>query len=215
MALQRSIQTLFKRSQITKGELLTMTKLAGKDAMRIKPLRAFTNNIEIHGHSVKCLNHYLPVSSALKNDITLLQHNIELYNKNKLLFNTIYGPEKQIEINAYSISALKHRINECNIEYLQVSDDNIIYQCEEERELRSIFVLLEKYAHKFEGKYIQINSDNASVINMLNKYMAKPTKIYLQSAITDIASICMKYAINPYWAKIDAVGIFSDASYQH
>eukprot|EP01084_Bolivina_argentea_P182943 315756_1 len=217
----RNIQTLLKnvlqKSEITKGELFTMTKLAGKDAQKIKPLQAFTNNIEMHGRGIECLKHYLPISTALKNDICLLQENIQLYNENKLSFDAVYCPKQQIEINAYSISALKHHINDYDIEYLQVSNSDDDIQCEDEKELSSIVILLEKYAYTFEGKNIQIHSDNTSVIKMLNKYKAKSSKPHLQCKITNIASLCMKYKINPYWSKIDAVGIasiVSDASCQ-
>eukprot|EP01084_Bolivina_argentea_P047916 88328_1 len=194
--LQLLCKRLLQRSQITKSELLTLTRISGKDALTVKPLKAFTNNLERHGSCIKNLNNYLPVSSTLKHDICELQHYIDLYHQNQSHFDDAFNPNKDIEVNAYSLYGIHGFVD-------PQLDDKPNKLDKEWNELSSIYSLLSLYRDNFKGKHVQIQCESPSVIHMLNSYDAKPSKPFLQSQITKIAAICMEFQINPVWSRAD------------
>eukprot|EP01083_Nonionella_stella_P292940 996323_1 len=101
--LQLLCKRLLQRYQITKSELLTLTRISVKDALTVKPLKEFTNNLERHVSCIKNLNNYLQVTSNLKHEICELQHYIDLYHQNQSHFYDSFNTKKVIEVNAYSL----------------------------------------------------------------------------------------------------------------
>eukprot|EP01084_Bolivina_argentea_P082540 149454_1 len=229
--MQTSIQRLFKhalqKSHISKLELLNLTKRARTLASAVKPVQAFTYNLEMHRDLLQKDQNDIAVSTIV-NDINLLQRSMQLYDQNKNIFDDLYQTTKKIEMNAYCTCISPHgmagyvhienapyfqipysemhqkfadvaMVNKADLEHLNAYVDH------EKDALSAIYVLLKLNAHIFKGKRVQIFCDNLSVINMLNEYEAKKSKPHLQSVISSIANVLIEYKINPVWSRVGGV----------
>eukprot|EP01084_Bolivina_argentea_P002569 4752_1 len=226
--MRRNMQLLLKNvlqsSQISRGELFNLTKRARNYAPIIKPLNAFTRNIEINSqltdkkkNILKPVHPDITLNKTLKNDIHSLQKNIDLYHQHQQSFDSVFATSKKIDISAYCCYVHKQGIagfiNIENIPYFTIPMNKLPINdgCDEEyeihfNELLSIYILLKSYSDTFKGKRIHIYCDNSSVIRMLNEYKAKDaTNPNIQLIITKIAKLCMEYKINIHWSRIGGI----------
>ena len=202
--------SLLQRKQVTKRQLFSLTGKVRFAAVACKALSSFARGVEIHGHKIKKWHHRINMSHRLKKDINLIIEGLLINKYRGKSFDFILKPRDCFEISAYTDATTKEGgiggfICTKNAPFFQVLWQEVSDSSDKDiewKELAAIVVLFMCYKHEFAGKCVHVLADNEPVIWMLIKWRATLKRQDLQKLLRQIAHICMKYDIVPWWEHI-------------